>query len=355
MPAKYQILAQILREDISRHITDKTYRLPTERELSERFDLSRHTVRKALEILSSEGLISKRQGSGSYASPDTSSAAMQIAVIVTFVDEYIFPKVLHDMESLLQKQGYVLTVHTTFNRVSVERQILSEILKNPVGGILVEGSMTALPNPNADLYAKIKANGTPVVFFQGNYSTLPMYPAVIDDNYTGGYILAEYLIKKGHKRIGGIFKSDDIQGVERYHGMMNAIRDAGLELPDHNICWYDTDQRLSLLSTGDQDVWKRLYPKRLADTTAVICYNDEIAYRFIQVLKNMKKSVPDDIAVVSFDNSYLSQISPVPITSMRHSSKNMGSEAAKLILNLLRGKSVRSISLPWELVERKSG
>lgn len=352
---KYQILAQLLREELAMHSGVRNYRLPTERELCERYNMSRQTVRHALALLAQEGLIQRRQGSGAYATQQHSSASMQIAVITTFVDEYIFPTVLHDMEEVLQKHGYRIQVYVTRNQVGAEREILTNLIQNPVGGILVEGSKTALPNPNLDLYQLLHRMHIPIVFFQGYYSALPQISAVTDDNYAGGYHLANYLIQKGHSAIGGIFKSDDLQGTERYSGTMSAIRDAGLPLPDHRICWYDTAQRLKLVDEKNTVMLRTFLKDRLANVTAIICYNDEIAYYLIQVLRTLGRKIPEQVAVVSFDNSYYSQISPIPITSMGHRRHRMGTEAAKQLLLLLQGHSSRSLVLPWELIERSSG
>ncbi len=355
MALKYQILAQLLREELAMHSGIRNYRLPTERELSERYNMSRQTVRHALALLAQEGLIQRRQGSGAYAAQQRTSASMQIAVITTFVDEYIFPTILHDMEEVLQKYGYRIEVYVTRNRVGAERDILTNLIQNPVGGILVEGSKTALPNPNLDLYQILHRMHIPIVFFQGYYGALSHICSVTDDNYSGGYRLASYLIQKGHSAIGGIFKSDDLQGMERYNGTMSAIRDAGLPLPDHQICWYDTEQRLKLVDEKNISMLRAFLNDRLANVTAVICYNDEIAYYLIQVLRSVGRKVPEGMAVVSFDNSYYSQISPIPITSMGHRRHRMGTEAAKQLLLLLQGHSSRSLVLPWELIERSSG
>lgn len=95
--------------------------------------------------------------------------------------------------------------------------------------------------------------------------------------------------------------------------------------------------------------------ERLPASSAVICYNDEIAYHLIKDIQSIGKKVPDDLAVVSFDNSYYSKICPVPITSLWHKNKTMGTEAAGKLLDLLRGKDAGSSVLSWTLVTRKSG
>ena len=337
------------------HSNESIGRLPTELELQERFGVSRQTVRKAISILKDEGLIKSRRGSGYYPANAGFSSSMQIAVITTFVDDYIFPAVLRDMENVLSPSGYKLQVYSTLNRVSAEREILLSLKNHPVGGIIVEGSKTALPNPNTDLYQTLRDMGIPIVFFQGHYADLSHIPAVTDNNFAGGYMLAKHLISKGHKSIGGIFKSDDIQGPERYGGMMNALRDAGLPVPDHSICWYDSEQRSKIVDDKDEGLLISFLKERLPASSAVICYNDEIAYHLIKDIQSLGKSVPKDFAVVSFDNSYYSRICPVPITSLGHKTKSMGTEASAKMLDLLRGKSAVSSALPWDLVVRRSG
>jgi len=356
MATKYKIIAQLLKDDIFAHRNVEDYHLPTEKELCLRFGVSRETVRHALSDLVEEGIITSRQGSGYYSKLNKSSAAKQIAVIVTFEDEYIFPTVLHDMQSVLEVYGYKLQVYSTLNRVAAEREILQTLLTHPVGGILAEGSKTALPNPNEDLYIKLKNQGTPLVFFQGISRELQnSIPYVVDDNYNGGYNLASYLINKGYRNLGGIFKSDDIQGLERYSGMMNAIRDAGLLLPDKSICWFDTNQRSHMIDEKSGKMLSGFLEDRLNRCDAVICYNDEISYHLIKLMRTLGKSIPEDIAIVSFDNSYFSRISPITITSMWHSKQRMGLEASSLLLQLIQGKQVKSKVLPWELISRNSG
>lgn len=351
---KYQFLARILREEIALHGNDRNYRLPTERVLSERYGLSRHTVRHALDILEEEGLINRLQGSGSYFSGNNPGNAMRIALILTFADEYIFPGLIADIESVIKKSGYTLQVYTTFNRISDERSILKELIASPPGGILAEGVKTALPNPNTDLYQEVVTLGVPLVFCNGRYSSLSHIPSVTDDNYTGGMLLTKHLLSHGYRDIGGIFKSDDIQGPERYSGMAAAMRDADIPLQDKCICWYDSEDRQNLLGSPDNELLKTFCKNRLKHASAVICYNDEIAYRLILTLRSMGKNVPEDMAVASFDNSYLCDISPVPFTSLRHSTGRAGITAARMLLKLMHGGNVQSARLPWELVPRKS-
>ena len=355
MPMKYQLLAERLREELLRNSGQKGYKLPTELELTRQYQLSRQTVRHALRLLEEEGLIQRRQGSGSYTTgllPGT--APRQIAVVTSFLDDYIFPNILHDASEVFARQGYSTAVYATENRVSTEREILLRLLEEPVSGLLVEASKTALTTPNEDLYQRLRQAGTPMVFLHGAYGELTGVPCVADDNYGGGYRLARHLTDQGHREIAGIFKSDDVQGPQRYHGAVSAIRDVGIPIRDGRFAWYDTEDRRHLLEEKDDRLLASFLQKRLEGASAVICYNDEIAFHLIRVLLAAGRRVPEEVSVVSFDNSYLSQIAPVPITSLSHRSR-MGQVAAEQMTNLLRGESAHSKNLEWELIVRGSG
>ena len=193
-----------------------------------------------------------------------------------------------------------------------------------------------------------------MVFLHGAYSELAGVPCVADDNYGGGYQLAQHLVTQGRREIAGIFKSDDVQGPQRYHGAISAMRDAGCPIRDGRFAWYDTEDRRRLLEEKDSHLLADFLNKRLEGAVAVICYNDEIAYHLIQALLAAGCQVPKDVAVVSFDNSFLAQISPVPITSLSHRSR-MGRSAAEQMISLLQGETAHSKFLEWELVTRESG
>ena len=356
MSMKYRALADRLREELTQDGGRKGYKLPTELELSRQYQLSRQTVRHALQLLEEEGLIQRRQGSGSYATGKAPSAVpRQIALITSYLDDYIFPAILHDAQAVFAQAGYGTLLYTTENQVSTEREILLKLLEEPVCGLLVEGVKTALPTPNADLYQRLMRTGTPLLFLNGAYGELGGAPCVADDNYGGGYQLAQYLTGKGHRALAAILKSDDAQGPLRYFGAVSAIRDAGLAIWDQHIAWYDTEDRRRLLVEKDRGLLSRFIQERLDGATAVICYNDEIAYLLIQELLAAGRRVPSDVAVVSFDNSYYSQLGPVPITSLRHPGGRMGRVAAEQLLALMDGRAGQSKLLEWELVERESG
>ncbi len=356
MSSKYVQIASLLRSQILKGAYQNTRMLPTEMELAQTHHVNRATVRRALSLLTEEGLIERHQGSGSFVkeSPRTSRPhGTNIAIVTTYINDYIFPAILQDAQSVFAENGYSTMVFCTHNQISMERQILQN-LDRSVCGLLVEGTKTALPNPNLDLYHKLGEAHIPVVFFHGSYAELPDAVCVSDDNFNGGYQLAQFLLRKGHTRIAGIFKSDDIQGHDRYFGFLSALRDAGLPFPDAQILWYTTEEKKQILTQGNRDLLQDFVKYNLPGATAVICYNDEIAFSFINVLRSLKIRVPEDIAVVSFDNSSFSELCSVKITSLTHGSKHVGRIAAEHLVDMLHGKTVRSEAVPWTLVEKES-
>ncbi len=356
MAAKYRQLADFLRSEAMKILEGGGDRMPTEMEISSRYSVSRQTVRNALHMLEEEGLIERRQGSGSYIKPQKNADDLrQIALVTTFIDDYIFPTILHDAQSIFAKNGYSTLVYATENSVGRERDVLTELLGKNISAILIEGSRSALPTPNAGLFASFRRKGIPVVFLHGMYSNLPDFPCVLDDNFSGGFQAAQYLIDKGHSRIAGIFKSDDAQGPARYHGVISAMTAAGIRIHDSAFCWYDTEDRKAIVSGKGVERLERFIDSRLRSCSAVICYNDEIAYTLTRLMLEKGIRIPEDIAVVSFDNSFYSQIGAVPITSLGHKMPKSGKAAAELLVDMLGGGKGDTVYLRWELISRQSG
>ncbi len=85
-----------------------------------------------------------------------------------------------------------------------------------------------------------------------------------------------------------------------------------------------------------------------------MCYNDEVAFRLIPLLLSVGIRVPQDVAVASFDNSSLSELSPIKITSLAYDARNIGQVAAQTLLHRIAGQPVQSQTLSWTLVEKDS-
>lgn len=355
MAPKYQSIADSLRQEIETGVYSSKQLLPTEHLLCQRFQISRQTVRRALSVLEDEGLITRRQGSGSRLRERAEPGGLlncTVAVVTTYINDYIFPGILRGMETVLTANSSAPLLFATQNQVSAERKILQTLLTiKGLDGVLIEGSKTALPNPNLDLYQKLIDQGVRLVFINGTYPELSGTPSVLADNYGGGRMLVDYLHQKGHQNIAGIFKNDDMQGTLRYAGYIEALRDLGLALEDRQICWYNTEMRESFLSES----FLNATLDGFGGCSAIVCYNDEVAIRIVSHLKKRGVHVPQEMAVVSFDNSQYSELAPVRITSLSHGEQNLGELAATLLLRTLQEEQCQSQVVPWVLVEKESG
>lgn len=355
MQSKYEMLARRLTNTITANLKKGIHKLPTEAELCSQYHVSRQTVRQALALLNAQGLITTRQGSGSYATGLLADPSRNtIGLLISSEQEYIYPELITDIRSVLSNRGFALKLSVTQNQFIREREYLEEFIAHPLRGLIAEGCKSALPNPNLDLYGQIHQMDIPVIFLHGSYPALPWAVCVKDDNYYGGYLLGQHLFSQGHTRIAGFFKVDDIQGIERYQGFMTYMRDIGHMVPDDRIGWFTSAEVKTLQEKQDTHFLSEFIHKQLGDCSALICYNDETAYWMIMELQYAGLRVPQDISVVCFDNSYLSELSRVRITSLTHKRHEMGTCVADCMLHALQGLSVSSQELPWELVQRES-
>lgn len=356
MAMKYKEIASLIRQQILSGTYPPNTLLPTEQQLCAVHGVSRQTIRAALQTLVEEGLIQRRQGSGSRVlNPQETPLPPQrtIAIITTNITDYIFPGVLREAEAVLSANNCAALLYATSNQVSQERRILLDLLSsNKIDGVLVEGTKTALHNPNLDLYRKLQARNVPLVFFHGSYAALENAICVQDDNYQGGRQLVEHLVSKGHTRIAGLFKNDDIQGHQRYAGFVDALRDMNLSLDDQKIFWYSTETKD--VTNIHSSLWNNQILPALKGCTAVVCYNDQIANPLVDYLLSRNISIPKQMAVVSFDNSYYSNLASCRITSLSHGSYNVGRIAAETLIRLFEGKTVHSQTVPWVLMEKES-
>jgi GntR family transcriptional regulator of arabinose operon len=353
MEPKYQQVAQSLRHDIATSQYRDGDALPTEAELKQKFAVSRQTVRQAISLLENDGLVIRRRGSGTYVSHGARKhgGVVSVGVITTYITDYIFPSIVRGVESALSAENCIMSLSATYNRTDHERSLLLRVLETPLDGLIVEGTKTALPNPNTALYEKLWERNIPVVFINGYYPQLPNAVYVVTDDRYGGRMAAAYLANRGYKRIGGLFKSDDMQGHLRYQGFSAELQEHGLRVRDENVCWFTTENKRRFL----RDETSREFIASLKNgLEAVVCYNDEIALELMDVLSEHHLSVPGDISIVSFDNSAYAAVCHPKLTTLSHPKDEFGRVAAEKLMNMMAGKRETSTVLPWEMIERGS-
>lgn len=132
------------------------------------------------------------------------------------------------------------------------------------------------------------------VLFLDTYVPSLVFDTVISDGYYGTYMLTNYLISQGHRRIGFVGSVDATSSIaDRYWGYRRALREAGIRFKDS----WEIPDRDDTGSTYEQVIAKE---QRILD--AYVCNCDSTAYVVIQNLEEMGYRVPEDVSVVGFDN-----------------------------------------------------
>ncbi|MCF0131934.1 MAG: GntR family transcriptional regulator [Pseudobutyrivibrio sp.] len=352
---KYMDIVEDIKAKIGSGELKPKDKIHSENELSEEYGLSRQTVRHSIAVLEEEGLVRKVKGSGTYVTDNAITDRTNrktVAVITTYVDAYIFPKMIQYIERVLSDAGYTVQISFTNNRISKEKTILTGIIeKDEVAGVIAEATKSHLPNPNLKYYETLKAMHIPVVFLNSYYEEIKM-PHVSINDVLAGKLATEYLIKMGHTKIGGVFKLDDGQGVKRYYGMLQAMEEAGVPITGNDVIWFDTIDMKTRENV--EDVFVRIR-KRLSSRTALLIYNDETAIKLIELCHKSGIRIPEDLSIVGIDDSVISTDEKSKLTSVIFPIKEVAQKAANNMLELINNpKFNATYEFDLEMVERDS-
>lgn len=351
-----------LKEEIVSWIAGGRYlpgdKLPSENELAAQFRISRQTVRQSIGELVKEGWLTREQGKGTFVSRLSGEhrAAFgnrTIGLVTTYISDYIFPSIVRGVEAELKARGYRLLLSSTDNDKARERESLETMLAQAVSGLIVEPTRSAEGNPNFDQYMALAYHGVPIVMINERYPDLDV-PCVRMDDEEGGRLAALHLLKGGHRRIAGFFKTDDLQGVHRLKGFLKAHREHRLPVAPERLVRYSTEQRERL----PLEALRRMLRQPEAERpTAIVCYNDQLAVALLDVIRDEGLRVPEDLSVVGYDDSYLATATETKLTTVAHPKAELGITAAKALLALLEKEAAperESLVFPPQLIVRQS-
>ena len=352
---RYMVVVDWVKEELGKGNLNPGDRLSSEHELSDKFSLSRQTIRHAISVLEKEGYVSRIQGSGTYISNNNITDKVNrknIAIITTYVDAYIFPQTIQRIERVLSDAGYTVQISFTNNRISREKSILEAIVeKDDIAGVIAEPTKSSLPNPNLKYYKQLMKKHVPVLFMNSFYELLDA-PHVSMNDKLAGKLATKYVIEKGHKRIGGVFKLDDGQGARRYSGFLEAMNEADLKITGNDLLWFDTVDIEN--EENIRDLANRIR-RRLSTRTALVMYNDEAAYKIINEFNKMGIRIPEDISIVGIDDTPLNVNGSVQISSVTYPTQEIADKTARNMLELIKdGRFNATYEFDVNLAERES-
>lgn len=269
-----------------------------------------------------------------------------IGVVVPSLYNMFFAKVFDGIEERARLDNYSLLLCCAKNDPQQEIDSIRSLVSRNVTGIIDVSPNTV--NLREGFYRTISQR-CPLVFVNG-YHQVDGVSYVSNDEAKGTLDALNYLEKLGHKKILFVRgKNSDSYTVkeEAYRNYMAAhhqlVPDYIVNVGEGNSAdtVRDTIARLMTVVAEEQP-------------TAILCCNDLMAIGATRACKQLGLKVPDDISVIGFDNTALSQIVDPPITTMDQNMNQLGSSAAELLINKIRGGANRRITLANKLVVRES-
>ncbi len=302
---------------------------------------TRKKISMAIEKL---GYISR--GTGQSTSARMFGLIMESLSFPAFTSSLYLP-VLEGFEKVASESRYhtVLVTIDTQNGISLPKAV-SECQYDGLaalgGGDLTDAHLEAIEN-----------TGVPLVLID-NYSLRKPMHAVVPDNELGAYFAVNHLIERGHRQIAiinGPLKYKTL--TDRFLGYMRAMFEVGMP-PAPELIQPSISQGFPNKGYREMKALLTL-PER---PTAVFCVSDRTAFHAMTAIKEAGLKVPDDIAIVGFDDAPEAQNSDPLLTTVHLPKWEMGALAAQLLIDLLREKSGKSdpvrIVLPTSLIIRSS-
>ncbi len=268
-----------------------------------------------------------------------------IGIIVPSVTNFFFAELVRLLQKKFAEQGYDIILSN--NEESADNDLKYVDLlsgRNIDGLIFTPGAESLLPDKANVLKERLDRITVPFLFLD---RYIKGYPHIAIDNRAGGYRLAEYLLGRGHTKIGVVTGPMVLNSsYNRLKGFREKLNEAGVALSSEYIYEGQYD-----IETGERATERFLQ----TNATAIFAFSDMQAYGIYKKLKQLGKRVPEDISVVGFDDNVYSSLLDKPLTTMRQPLEALASDTVKAMLDMIDGKEFEmTCKLPAKLIERES-
>jgi LacI family transcriptional regulator len=251
-----------------------------------------------------------------------------IGLVVLDIDNPFFTEVARGVEAAASDVDHLVILCSSAGDPARESKQLRLLEEQRVAGVLI----TPAGRQASKLQQQIRERGTPVVLLDRRSSRRDRCSIAVDD-VTGGRLAGRHLIELGHTNIGLINGPPEIsQCADRRAGLVSALEHASLRLAAAN----DIDMETLTIAAGEAAANRLLARRRRP--TAVFCANDLLALGAEHALVAAGLRVPEDIAIVGYDDVAFAGMAFVPLTSIKQPAYELGHRAAELLLEEASGE-----------------
>jgi GntR family transcriptional regulator, arabinose operon transcriptional repressor len=349
---KYEKVKRAILRELDEKVLQAGDQLESEEELADQHQVSRITIKRALNELVREGRVKRIRGKGSFVTGNSpSNRARTVELVYQGYDQLnqklgdtIIFNMLKGAQGVLEKHDYAIVLKDAENDVGNEQAIIDQAIRNNSAGLLIDSTN---PYKLAGFYQRLSDNHVPFVLLD-RYVPWVDTNVVASNNVLGAMKVVEHLVGLNHRRIGfASYLSPEMTSIEeRFVGFTNACKRSGLETPSDRV-WITSD-----LEKIVDSLCAAVKAKRIS---AVFCANDSLAVYLLRELLKKGIRLPEELSVVGFDDVLDISLHPIPLTTVHQASLEIGQEAAKLLLDAMRGeKQTRHILLSPTLIARAS-
>ena len=285
---KYEIIKEALLERIRTGQFSSDAVFCTEKMLSEQYEVSRITAKRAIEDLEQQGILYRKRGVGSFVSqkiPPVSSSASEtdskskmVSLLLPFATtQGNISETIGSLSAALAEKGYFLSIHITGSSSPKERATLELLRSQNIAGLVYypKRDNIHLEQLNDFLFAN-----RPVAIID-KQTDCPYLNDVVCDNYDGGRQLTRHLLEQGHRNIAFFTTaplSETSSVRDRFGGFLHEIKAAGI-MPDSRqlITWPHALSTEDALSTEITPFQQQLLTLRQNGITALLAENDQVA------------------------------------------------------------------------------
>lgn len=256
-----------------------------------------------------------------------------------------FPEVIRGISKAAHEKKYALQMSTGEKEDEIYEGVIEMLQGRRVDGVILLYSRV-----NDKLMKYLQQNDFPFVVIGKPHQKAEQITHVDNDNYRAAKEATQYLIELGHERIAFVGGNVSyLVTVDRLLGYEEALKEAGLPYRTEYVMHEE------FLKEGGQEAMKELLS--LVDPpTALVVADDLMALGVLNTLDEMGLRVPDDISIVSFNNTLLAEISRPPLTSVDIHIFQLGYEAAKNLIEKIANPNepIKRIIIPHRLIKRFS-